>query len=256
MNIKLHTPKSLANGSGLATVKQFLLSLVATTISIVLTFGTAYFVDKHKKESQKREMVMMLIYDFDQSLQMMQKNDSSFQHALDAQLAVARHPEQYDSLRFLILDAIMASQASMQKTTEQIFTSSIETFNTISNAYFIKQVSSFYMSRQSYTDAVREAISGPAEKYPPAESIENFLQMDFPELVYLSGSYLEGMTNIRNICMEMMHISEKELAAFSKKYTLEPQQDDEKKLERMTTMMNAEETLMEARKKYPVEGEK
>ena len=57
MNIKLHTPKSLANGSGLATVKQFLLSLVATTISIVLTFGTAYFVDKHKKESQKREMV-------------------------------------------------------------------------------------------------------------------------------------------------------------------------------------------------------
>ena len=56
--------------------------------------------------------------------------------------------------------------------------------------------------------------------------------------------------------MEMMHISEKELAAFSKKYALEPQQDDEKKLERMATMMNAEETLMEARKKYPVEGEK
>ncbi len=41
MNIKLHTPKSLANGSGLATVKQFLLSLVATTISIVVTPSTA-----------------------------------------------------------------------------------------------------------------------------------------------------------------------------------------------------------------------
>ena len=109
---------------------------------------------------------------------------------------------------------------------------------------------------KSYTDAVREAISGPAEKYPPAESIENFLQMDFPELVYLSGSYLEGMTNIRNICMEMMHISEKELAAFSKKYTLEPQQDDEKKLERMATMMKAEETLKEARKKFPVQENK
>ena len=201
-------------------------------------------------------MVMMLIYDFDQSLQMMQKNDSSFQHALDAQLAVARHPEQYDSLRFHILDAIMASQASMQKTTEQIFTSSIETFNTISNANFIQQVSSFYMSRQSYTDAVRETISGPAEKYPPAESIENFLQIDFPELVYLSGSYLEGMTNIRNICMEMMHISEKELAAFSKNYAFKPQQDDGTQLKRMNTMMKAEETLMEARKKFPVQENK
>ena len=41
MNVKIHTPKSLKMGSGMTTLKQFLLSLVATTISIVLTFGTA-----------------------------------------------------------------------------------------------------------------------------------------------------------------------------------------------------------------------
>ena len=38
MNVKIHTPKSLKMGSGMATLKQFLLSLVATTISIVLNF--------------------------------------------------------------------------------------------------------------------------------------------------------------------------------------------------------------------------
>lgn len=43
MNIKLHTPKSLKSGSGMATLKQFLMSIVATSISIILTFGTAYF---------------------------------------------------------------------------------------------------------------------------------------------------------------------------------------------------------------------
>ena len=32
MNIKLHTPKSLKMGSGMASLKQFLLSIVATSI--------------------------------------------------------------------------------------------------------------------------------------------------------------------------------------------------------------------------------
>lgn len=41
MNIKLHTPKSLKNGSGMASLKQFLLSLFATTVSIAFTFGMA-----------------------------------------------------------------------------------------------------------------------------------------------------------------------------------------------------------------------
>ena len=34
MNVKIHTPKSLKMGSGMATLKQFLLSLVATTIGV------------------------------------------------------------------------------------------------------------------------------------------------------------------------------------------------------------------------------
>lgn len=49
MNIKLHTPKSLKAGSGMSSLKQFLLSLLATTVSIALTFGTAAIVDNYKK---------------------------------------------------------------------------------------------------------------------------------------------------------------------------------------------------------------
>lgn len=56
MNVKLHTPKTLKAGSGLSSAKQFLLSIVATSISIALTFGTAAFLDHKKKESAKKEM--------------------------------------------------------------------------------------------------------------------------------------------------------------------------------------------------------
>ena len=46
MNVKVHIPKNMKRGE---TMKQFLLSLVATTISIVLTFGTAAWLDERKK---------------------------------------------------------------------------------------------------------------------------------------------------------------------------------------------------------------
>ena len=55
MNIKLHTPKSLKMGSGMSTAKQLLLTIVATSISIALTFGTAANIDSNKKEKEKRE---------------------------------------------------------------------------------------------------------------------------------------------------------------------------------------------------------
>ena len=45
-------------------------------------------------------MVMMIIYDFDMTLKQVQKDDSLFQHAIDAQQAIAIHPEYFDSLSF------------------------------------------------------------------------------------------------------------------------------------------------------------
>lgn len=76
MNIKLHTPKSLQTGSGMSSIKQFLLALLATTISIVLTFGTAAIIDNHKKKTAKKEMVMMVLNDFDKTIGIVESIDS------------------------------------------------------------------------------------------------------------------------------------------------------------------------------------
>lgn len=61
-------PKKVKPVKGQSMMQQFLLSLVATTISIVLTFGTATIIDKNQKNNAKKEMVMMVIYDFDQTI--------------------------------------------------------------------------------------------------------------------------------------------------------------------------------------------
>ena len=49
MNDKPKTQKTPKSDGGSSSMKQFMLSLLATTISIALTFGTAAVIDNHKK---------------------------------------------------------------------------------------------------------------------------------------------------------------------------------------------------------------
>ena len=152
MNVKLHTPKSMKMGSGLSSVKQFFLSLLATTISIVLTFGTAGIIDHHKKVSAKKEMVMMVLNDFDKTIDVVQKADTSLLEVRRLQLELATHPEQFDSLRFNIARGVGFVDEEFPETIENIFSTSIETFNTIGDVNFVNDVSSFYICRRKYKE--------------------------------------------------------------------------------------------------------
>ena len=62
-------------GSGMGTLKQFLLSILATTVSIALTFGTSAIIDNNKKQREKREIVMMVVYDMSNSLKQFERAD-------------------------------------------------------------------------------------------------------------------------------------------------------------------------------------
>ena len=89
MNHKLHIPKSIKNTFDKPSVKQFLLSLVATTVSIALTFGTAAIIDNNKKQAEKRKIVMMVMYDMYNSLQEVQTADSLIRNSMNIQLQIA-----------------------------------------------------------------------------------------------------------------------------------------------------------------------
>jgi len=95
MNIKLRTPKSLKKGSGMASLKQFLLSLFATSFSIALTFGIAGIIDYKKKQSEKREIVMMVMYDMSNSVASIEQADSMIRQSMVVQRQIAENPDVY-----------------------------------------------------------------------------------------------------------------------------------------------------------------
>ncbi len=195
-------------------IKQFLLTLLATTFSIILTFGTSAIIDRRHKEAAKKEMVMMIIYDFDKTIERAQEAESAIHQAKEVELEVARHPEYYDSLRFYIMPAVTVASEEFSETTENIFSSNIETFNTLGNVNFVHEVSSFYSQRRSYQQVLDELKKKVLES-GYAQYIESFLDIGFPTYYYTSYSFLKSFQATRNRCMQMMKVSEEELKEFS-----------------------------------------
>lgn len=68
-------------------------------------------------------MVMMLIYDFDQTIKSGEEAGQAFFEASRAQQDLAVHPEHFDSLRNKIIGVMTKSTTKFQETTEKIFSS-------------------------------------------------------------------------------------------------------------------------------------
>ena len=232
------------NGKGL---KQFLLSLLATTISIVLTFGTSAIIERRQKEAAKKEMVMMIIYDFDRTIEQVQKADVAFQEANQAELEIALHPEYFDSLRFQIMPTISMTTVEYAETTEKIFSSNIETFNTLGNVNFVHEVSYFYNTRRLYQKTVVDQLNKDIRESSAIMSLEGLLQISFPEYSFTSRQCLKELQKTRNCCMQMMRISEEELKEFSNQRLLsENKNESDDKQQMLEKFLKEEEILQQA----------
>ena len=214
MNVKLHTPKSLKAGSGIATLKQFLLSLVATTISIVLTFGTAGWLDSRKKEAAKHEMVMTILYDISSSIEKMEAVDSLLRNGFEQQVKVIENPELMKQNPFMF--ASMVPEMQYSESVENIFSSNIETIDIIGNILFSENVSQIYNIRKKYRDEVVEKLRKEFMK-PGISSYEGIRDLDIVTHLSIGSYYLADAKERMKVCKQMMDISDEELDAYSKK---------------------------------------
>lgn len=211
MNIKVHTPSSLKAGSGISSLKQFWLSLVATTISIALTFGTAGFIDYRKKQKEKREIVIMLMHDIKYSLDVAERCDAKLAQFTEKQIEVLKHPETFKTAGVRLTQLIPIFEYST--TAESIFKSNVETINTIGNVHFVECVSAFYDLRKSYKTDVVDAFFEEGEGL----AIDYDKLAEFNSHMYrlISQRIIQDMRQQFNQCKQLMNVSDEELQAFS-----------------------------------------
>ena len=191
-------------------LNKFLMTLAATTISIVLTFGTTAIVDRVKQKKAKRAMVMMVMYDMQESLQKIQQCNGELKGFFDVQVDVVAHPEKFAesyvalASKFPILD--------YTTTTENIFRTNIETLRTIGNILFVQTVSSFYDTRKQYRTQVLEDVQEHAKN--AIGDYEALRKFDSPVFIFSSNLYLNAMQRDFEQCKLMMKVSDKELEVF------------------------------------------
>ena len=188
-----------------------MLTLVATTISIVLTFGTSAVLDHRKKETEKREIVMMVMYDMYNTLESVKKADANIMASIDYQVRLARDTSLYSRNPFEI--AYLMPTLRYTETVESIFSSSIESINTVGNVLFAENVSSFYRLRKAY----KEEICDPLEEQLrdiSLRTLEDILDYSYLAEASLSGGYLQSMSTLYRQCQEMMKVRDEDIDSY------------------------------------------
>ena len=196
----------------LSAGKRFLMSLLATTVSIVLTFGTTAIVDRKKQRAEKREMVLMVMYDMRESLKECEQCQNSMRDFCDLQVDLVAHPEQFaDRSIELVAHYPLLSYTT---TTENIFKSNVETISTIGNILFVETVSAFYNERDNYSKNVVTVFQEEGPGYPAR--YEDLAAFEAPRYLYRGDLFYQAMKRDFEECKALMKVSEEDLDVFSK----------------------------------------
>ena len=198
-----------------SNLKKFLSTLAATTVSIVLTFGTTAIIDRKKKKAEKREMVMMIMYDMRESLKEMEQIDDNLNAFFDLQVDLLAHPQEFSSSLAGKTGELAAYYPTLSytTTTENIFRSNVETIQTIGNILFVETVSSFYDTRALFKSLVVDDFQSKAsDVIYDYDQLWSFDSAGYP---FYSFSLIKQMKGCLEQCKLMMKVTDKDLDVFS-----------------------------------------
>ena len=164
--------------------KRFMLTLGATTMSIALTFGTAAIIDYNKEQNEKREIVMMVMYDMYNSVQSAEKADSNIHMAMELQRQVAE-----------------------------------DTINTVCNVLFTENVAGFYQCRQLYKKEISDSVLNKLRKDSPTTSLKDFLNFSFLVDAMYSNQLMKEMRRLFEQCQQLMDVTDEDIEAYKEKRT-------------------------------------
>ena len=139
--------------------KELGMTILATTISIALTFGTAQLIEKSKNKQYGREAVMMVINDMNSYIATFHRFAKDEERHSDIAKYVMSH---IDSLEYLPTDTIndvlnylkYRNLYRFDDTNEKIFQSSQDTWKNIDNMTVINLIQNFYRERSEAADYI------------------------------------------------------------------------------------------------------
>ncbi|MBQ7691044.1 MAG: hypothetical protein IJT30_07645 [Muribaculaceae bacterium] len=146
-------------------MKELLLTTLATTISIVLTFGTAHFVEQRQAEKSRRLMAQTIISDIDQSLNVIKNYIQEEENGRNITLYLIENINRLDNVSDDTLNLFFKYvtpstfdiDMEFKKNNESIFNSSQDTWHTLDDKKFFSNVQDFYSYRAIFERQRKES---------------------------------------------------------------------------------------------------
>ena len=105
-------------------------------------------------------------------------------------------------------------QVSYTETTERIFSSSIETINTVGDVFFTEYVADFYRFRLQFKTMVCDSLVNSISRSSILERCQNFINFDYLTYGIMTTGCLNYMRQIFLECQQMMHVTDEEVLAY------------------------------------------
>jgi len=179
MNVKFRMPKFRKMNSARGVIREMLMTIIATSISIVLTFGTGMWLDYRQKVKDSRQMAMMVIHDMDNSIQMFKDEANREKNEYLVVNYVSDHLDQIELMSADTLERVWDflvgyEQLYLDDSNERIFNSSQETWKILDNPTFISLVQTFYSERRHCFSTFEKEINF---RKPLTAEVERELQI-------------------------------------------------------------------------------
>lgn len=149
--VTMHFKQKVPNTWG----KNILTSVLGTTISILLTFGTSALIERKEKADIQRQTAMMVIHDIDVCVDQMEetaKDEEEMNNAAQYVLAhldqIATLPEDTIQLTIEMLANYNDTHTTFDNAKENIFKSSQDIWSNLDNMAFIDNMEKFYRERK------------------------------------------------------------------------------------------------------------
>lgn len=243
MNVKFRMPKSWHNQSAKGMLRELLLTTLATTISIILTFGTAAYLEHRQQEKNHQQIIMMVISDIYDFARVMERVDTAYLVPWKKDILEMK-ALQRDSIIMLDEDVIQRywnalGQGAMlprDHTAQNLFSSDISIWRDVDNFNFVKYVGKCYYVIEALNNNFDTQIRKKTDNYmlflKEANQIPDSLQLaafiEMPEVQSFMEEYSQSFLPyyeatikklddaVEQLC-DMMGVSQKELEEFMKK---------------------------------------
>ena len=278
-NIKIRLPKWQLIRSA-SWVKELLMTFAGATLSIILTFGTAHFLDQKEQRADGRQTAMLLIHDMEISADLFKHYAKEEEKGFNcAQVVIAG----IDSLEKVDRDTLntfvdfisrpVGKRFVYDESSEQLFLNSQESWKNINNTAFIDAVQEFfYYRRNAYNNLnTHPFFTKPADtdeyyremfneydimdtentyfyksvkKWLKQPQVKQYINFTFSRKNTLDG-YADLFTSFANKCKFMMNISDDELAEYVHNRARYGAPLTERQLVGTWTMLTTEDTKIE-----------